>query len=245
MTTTTVTNGDYVRQCSDPYEVWRAETMFTKEPGTIAWLGGLQSGETFYDIGANIGIYTEIASRQVGPNGLVYAFEPHVGNAAALMRHVVEAGLTNVRLVTCALHSTDTVQSFYYASQRAGSSGSQFGHTVAETGQPFASVGVEVKYATSLDSLLPHLPPAHLVKIDVDGNEVPILEGMTRWLRGSYAPRSVQVETRISNREAVRRLMVSAGYVIDHVHHTAQGQQAIAKGAYADTLPNNTVFVKA
>lgn len=243
--TTTITNGDYVRHCSDPYEVWRAETMFTKEPGTIAWLSGLKTGETFFDIGANIGIYTDIASRQVGPTGRVYAFEPHVGNAAALMRHVVEAGLTNVTLLTCALHSEESVQPFHYASVRSGSSGSQFSHRNDEHGQKFESLCVEVKHATAIDTLLHWLRVAHMVKIDVDGNEVSILQGMMQWLRGSFAPRSVQVETRPSNREAVRSYMVSAKYAIDHVHHTAHGLKAIEQGAYADTLPNNTVFVKA
>ena len=36
----------------------------------------LQPGDTVFDVGANVGLYTLLFSRLVGPQGQVYAFEP-------------------------------------------------------------------------------------------------------------------------------------------------------------------------
>jgi len=36
---------------------WRAQTLFTKEPDTIAWIREFEPGEVFVDIGANVGMY--------------------------------------------------------------------------------------------------------------------------------------------------------------------------------------------
>jgi len=72
---------EYEFRCETPVEVWRAKTLPVKEAGTIQWIAGrVQSGDVFYDIGANIGLYTLVAGKRVGPAGMVYAFEPHVKN---------------------------------------------------------------------------------------------------------------------------------------------------------------------
>ena len=36
----------------------------------------LQEGDVFFDVGANAGFYAVIGARLVGPEGIVYAFEP-------------------------------------------------------------------------------------------------------------------------------------------------------------------------
>ena len=46
------------------------------------WPAVLNSGDVFYDIGANVGFFTVIGARLVGPGGPVYAFEPVPENAA-------------------------------------------------------------------------------------------------------------------------------------------------------------------
>ena len=42
---------------------FRATTMFTKEPETIAWLNDLPQSSTFWDIGANVGIFSIYAAK--------------------------------------------------------------------------------------------------------------------------------------------------------------------------------------
>jgi hypothetical protein len=63
----------------------------------------LCEGDTFIDIGANIGWYTVLASKRVGENGRVIAFEPDPGCFALLKRNVEENGCQNVILEQKAL----------------------------------------------------------------------------------------------------------------------------------------------
>lgn len=76
--------------CDDPIEVWRAETILEKEPGTIRWLDRIQPGDVFYDVGANIGVYSLYAAKR---GAKVYAFEPHALNALHLARNATMNGL--------------------------------------------------------------------------------------------------------------------------------------------------------
>jgi hypothetical protein len=68
-------------------ELWRAETLLTKEPETIAWLNYYTSkGGTFYDVGANIGVYSLYAAIK-NPQLSVYAFEPVKNNFISLLNN--------------------------------------------------------------------------------------------------------------------------------------------------------------
>ncbi len=48
----------------------------------------LKPGMIVYDIGAHVGFYTLIISKAVGPNGMVYAFEPFPDNIIFLKKHI-------------------------------------------------------------------------------------------------------------------------------------------------------------
>src|SRR5688572_21500950 len=50
----------------------------------------LEPGDVFYDIGANHGYISLLAAKRVGPEGHVYAFEPHSGNVERI-RELMEA----------------------------------------------------------------------------------------------------------------------------------------------------------
>ena len=53
---------------------YRADTFSTKEPETLSWIDNFNSKSNFWDIGANIGIYSCYAAKKKNCN--VYAFEP-------------------------------------------------------------------------------------------------------------------------------------------------------------------------
>jgi FkbM family methyltransferase len=63
----------------------------------------LKPGMTVYNIGANLGYYTLVASECVGSTGKVFAFEPAPENFEMLTRTVSENKLTNVELFPCAV----------------------------------------------------------------------------------------------------------------------------------------------
>lgn len=230
--------------CDSDAEVWRAQTLLTKEPGTITWLNAnLQPGDVFYDIGANIGCYTLYAARLVGPTGKVYAFEPHQANVRSLLRNVQANQFGDrVQVWAVALNSFEAEYPFAYASLIAGSSGSQWGHTKNEHGREFTPVRSELMRATTIDALLAlgSIRRADVVKIDVDGNEVEICEGMSTLL--SSGVRSLQVEDNPLHRDRLQDVLSEYRQVGQHF--TAMGQHAIERGAKPDTITGNAIFEK-
>lgn len=229
--------------CETDAELWRARTLLTKEPGTIAWLKKLRLGDVFFDVGANIGCYTLYAARQVGDAGFVYAFEPHLGSAMALLRNVAVNGFGDrVRVLTCALSGSydHSFAPFYYQSLTSGSTGSQIAAAMNEHGKAFIPAALEMKVITTLSSLIASdvVPSPSVVKVDVDGNEFDILRG----LFGAAHPREVQVETRPSNRAAVLGLMTASGYAQVVRHRTSAGEEMVRAGAAPDAITDNTIF---
>ena len=67
----------------------------------------VKPGQTVYDVGANIGFFTILCSRLVGPQGRVYAFEPIPQNLVTLRHNIALNGLTNVVIVDKALSALD------------------------------------------------------------------------------------------------------------------------------------------
>ena len=63
----------------------------------------LEPGDTFIDIGANIGMHTLVASQCVGDQGCVVAIEPYWPSAQALRRNVSMSANDNVRIVEVAV----------------------------------------------------------------------------------------------------------------------------------------------
>src|SRR5262249_11802872 len=70
----------YAFLCENLRDYARCAGIFLKEPGTCEWIDRtVREGGDFYDIGANIGVYSILAGHR-GPSGRVVAFEPHAGN---------------------------------------------------------------------------------------------------------------------------------------------------------------------
>lgn len=236
--------GDFIFECTNDYEVWRVQGLLTKEEGTIRWLARLQPGDVFYDVGANIGLYSMVGGRQVGESGHVYSFEAHVGNASRLLRNARLNKLDAVvRVLAIALHDREGFFPFNYTSNEPGSSGSQLGHIRTEFGQEFTAVSTELKYATTLDALVKAavIPPPQAIKIDVDGNEPLILAGMVDVL-GNPGLRTVQVESHPATDAAIVQRLADVGFEVVERHHTAGGQKAISRGVAPETLAHNVVF---
>ncbi len=172
--------------CHSGKERHRAERMFAKEAGTIAWLAReLRPDDVFFDVGANIGVYTIFAARRLGPGGTVVAFEPHIPNAGSLIENILlNQQQGRVRLVTSALTSGERFDNFNYQSLLPASSTSQFGANSYE-GTAFQPVFIEIKHGCTLDTLCSRgvLPRPTIVKIDVDGLDFEVLEGMSRAAR--------------------------------------------------------------
>lgn len=234
--------------CSTDKEVRRAHKMFAKEPGTIAWLSqSLRPDDVFYDIGANIGLYTLFAARRLGPSGLVYSFEPHLPNAASLLSNVEANGLTDrVQIIAIPLSGKDGFDQFHYFSVMHATSSSQFG-AADLNGAPFQPVASEIKYGCRLQTLVASggLRRPTLMKIDVDGREPDLIEGMEDLLRSPEAPREVQVELERLTADRVTAQMENCGFRAGSCHWAKSHQVNMDQGADpAAEYPRNVIFAK-
>lgn len=229
-------------ECETDIEVQRATTLLTKEPGTIAWLEqSLRPDDCFWDVGANIGVYSLFAAHR---GARVCAFEPHVANARSLLRNVRVNDVQRVTVIISPLGSRAGWLQFFYANDAPGSSGSQLGPAVDEHGHPFQPVACETKWAIRGDRFAKdtgHWPD--LIKIDVDGLEPAVLQGLTG-IMAERPPRAMQVEIHQKTDEDIVSFMQVFSYALDHRHYTAHGQQALAKGVDPMAIPHNAVFVR-
>lgn len=125
----------------------------------------VKPGTVFFDIGANVGFYTLLASTLVGDEGKVFAFEPFPKCINLLKKHLKMNAVQNVTLFETAVSDRIGKASF-----QEGPSDSM-GH-LSETG----TVAVEM---VSLDDLFFKgvLPLPQYMKIDVEGAEFSVLQG--------------------------------------------------------------------
>ena len=222
----------------------RADRLFTKEPGTISWLSRtLQAEDVFFDIGANIGVYTIFAGRRIGNTGFVYSFEPHLPNAASLLHNIEANALQGrVRVISIPLSDQDAFGQFQYFSLNPSQANSQLGRSDVR-GKRFKPVATELKYGCRLDSLIEMglLPAPTVVKIDVDGFESEVVGGMAKLLHSSRPPRSIQIEVGAETYDNITAQMASAGYRMVERHWTESDRERVDADPQAE-LPCNAVF---
>lgn len=143
----------------------------------------VKPGQTVYDVGANIGFFTILCSRLVGPTGRVYAFEPIPRNLATLKHNIALNGLTNVVVVEKALSSSTGTAEMFVSPWSAFHSLNVEGASKQENHGPAA--GEIVVETVALDEFVKGegVRTPDLVKIDVEGAELIVVDGMRETLR--------------------------------------------------------------
>ena len=68
---------------------WRIDTLLTKEPETIEWINNFKDNKelVFWDIGANIGLYSIYAALRYKDIKII-SFEPSTNNLRILSRNI-------------------------------------------------------------------------------------------------------------------------------------------------------------
>ena len=83
---------------------FRADTFSTKEPETLVWINGFKENATFFDIGANIGLYSCYAAKKLKCN--TFAFEPSFFNLELLSKNIFVNNLSSlIKIVPISLSS--------------------------------------------------------------------------------------------------------------------------------------------
>ncbi len=137
-----------------------------------AFANAVTPGAVVYDLGANVGIYSLLASLRVGPSGRVYAFEPLERNLLYLRRHLNMNNVQNCVILERAVCNREGTRPFSAAAWN-----SSMAH--------LSSNGDMLVPSTSLDSCVygeERLRPPDIIKVDVEGAEFEVLEGAARTL---------------------------------------------------------------
>jgi FkbM family methyltransferase len=166
-------------------------------------------GAVCVDVGANVGAVSEHLARAVGPEGRVIAFEAHPVNVRTLARAMRRKRLSWVTIEPVAVTdgSSRTVM-LYSGRAQSRAEWNVGGRTVS--GEPGAP---EVEVASiSLDAFFSADDRVDLVKIDVEGAEGAVLDGM-RDLVARTRP-VVIAEFHDDANWAKRTTLVAAGYVL-------------------------------
>lgn len=142
----------------------------------------LHSGMTFVDVGANVGYFTVLAAKKVGPTGRVFSFEPEPHNFELLKRNVGANQLTNVAAHNAAVVDKPKEINMYLSAYNYGDHRivDSDDDSIRNTGRRHKTVSVG---GVRLDDCLAaYEKPIDIIKIDVQGAEYLVLKGMKQTL---------------------------------------------------------------
>lgn len=153
--------------------------LFALEPGMLRWFATFSADDVLVDVGANIGMFTVLAAGLSGCR--VIAIEPFSLNLADLEHNVAVNDLQHrVTVMHAAATDTEREDILYFGQSYAGAANQSFGRDDISEQYVDRDADRETVRGVPLDALVARgeIPfPTH-VKIDVDGFEEQVIEGM-------------------------------------------------------------------
>jgi FkbM family methyltransferase len=202
---------------------WRVKTFFTKEPETLQWIESFKKDSKiiFWDIGANIGLYSIYAAINF-PKSTIISFEPSTLNLNILSRNIslnnlekqiniFQIGLTNVNNKFFMMSETTLEE---------GGALSSFGKNYNFEGKKIDKINKYSIFGTKIDYLIFNniLKIPDYIKIDVDGTEHIILNGAEKTLKKNKI-KSILVEINenfLSQKVHVEKILKNSGFYLKH-----------------------------
>jgi FkbM family methyltransferase len=209
-----------------------------KEPEMADWFETFfREGDVFYDVGANVGAYSLVASKMFDGRITVYAFEPGFPNFSQLSKNVlINNSQESVVPLQIALSDQTGISIFHYSNLTPGGALHALGEPVDYKGEIFKPVLEQPIIAFRLDDFLDlfNIPSPNHIKIDVDGIEFKILRGAEKTL-GGPSVRSLMVEVDEADPETAKMVefLRDRGFVIHSKHKYIEG---------GDIGPASTLF---
>jgi FkbM family methyltransferase len=151
-----------------------------------ALTNAVKSGDTVWDVGANVGLYTELFCQWVGENGHVVAFEPAPESIKSINQRLQNCAWLQVENI--ALGETDTVGRFVVSGDAVEN---HIETEIDSMNQDVESIPVTVCRGDTMCNRLGQIP--NVVKVDVEGFEEEVLLGMGEMLVSPLL-RSILVE---------------------------------------------------
>jgi FkbM family methyltransferase len=196
-----------IQLCVDSYWSYYRRISCAKEPDTIRWLElNLKPGDVFYDIGANIGAYSLVAASLV-KDGVIVSIEPSFSTFKTLCSNLIKNSekYNDIKFYPfgCAVGNIDGFIEFKFSEIASGAA--QHGGSQYE-----ATLNVP---AITLDNftVLFNLPAPTIMKIDVDGPEVQVLEG-SKSILSNLLLRTVLIEVEECTENEVKRILTESNF---------------------------------
>ncbi len=208
-----VRNASITLGVSSVLELWRGATYETKEPETLDWIDGFAPSDVFFDVGANIGLYSLYAAAT--RKCRVFSFEPEGKNFSRLVHNQFLNGLGEMRAFCLAVGRSTRLDELFITGTTAGDSQ----HNIGGENRlyPRAHSGIQGSIVVALDALCySHgLPVPQHLKVDVDGLEEEIIEGAARLLRDrSLRTVMVEISDERDKPSPIYEAMLRAGFEI-------------------------------
>lgn len=218
---------------SNEIEQFRHDTWESKEPETIEWIKSFSDSDVFYDVGANIGIYS-LFFCSLYPNGYCYAFEPSNGNCSRLFENIKLNGFVNITPYNWAISNVIGRMLFEENNTEIGSSGGQIRNILHER-------GVFVAPIDTLSGLLKF--PNH-IKIDIDGQEGTVIDGMICTISNPDV-KSILVEFDTTNNDYLlhRERIIQCGFTTDNVYNKMENHSRVRR-AQEGIKCENIIFTR-
>jgi FkbM family methyltransferase len=188
----------------------------------------LSRGDIFIDIGANVGYYTLLAAKLVGPSGKVFSIEASPAIFRMLLNNLELNSTTNVTAVNVAITDVPREVTVYL-------------HDETNLGGSTIMSAVAAKRATAVEGVVPGLPlpsvldpdvirKARLIKIDVEGAEWGVLLGLRKLIPAlsPYTEIILEVDPRALNAQGVK-----IGELLD-LFESANFEALIVENKYSD-----------
>tara|TARA_B100000963_G_scaffold340478_1_gene339211 strand:+ start:1891 stop:2751 length:861 start_codon:yes stop_codon:yes gene_type:complete len=208
---------------------WRVDTFYSKEPETLDWIDCFVKDKKiiFWDIGANIGLYSIYAALKFD-NINITAFEPSTSNLRILSRNISKNNLSEkIRINQIPL--TNKKNEFLVMRESRfieGGAMNSFGENIDFKGEAFKPENLYKVYGTSIDYLIENkiLDAPNYIKIDVDGIEHHILRGGLKLLKNDNL-KSISIELNENFKaqyNEVVNIMKESNFKLKHKKHSLE-----------------------
>jgi FkbM family methyltransferase len=199
----------------------------------------LQPGQVFVDVGANLGYFSLLAAARVGTEGRVFAFEPDPGNYERMRGSVELNGFaTCISVEQAALADKDGPGRLFLSEDNLGD------HQVYAGDAQRRSL--PIRLLRGADYLASRTTRIDLVKIDTQGSEFHVVQGLLPLLARQMPAASMLVElTPFSLRQAGAsgRVLIeslaglgSPFWIVDHIEHRLVPSSAAELANWCDQV---------
>jgi len=215
----TIGNGPlkgYKWLCNKEHQFWMPLGLYEIE--TATWIEKQLSKTddgVFIDMGANAGYFTLLGSKYVGSHGKVIAFEPIPKNVNIILAHLDANDINNTIVETKIVSNTNGTLDFTIEENNANShiSDIDISHAAMSTAEV-----IKIKTVRLDDYVKEKKIQPKVIKIDVEGAELDVLNGALETLR-KYKPFCIVSTHSKQLHDNCKKLFEENGYTVENLEN--------------------------